>query len=870
MSPGFRSSRLRHAATLALLFALALVSTRPVMAVDFDAPPPNLDTARKLYESGNYQQAIDYATNGQELDPWISTWEVIKSRSLLALGRYEDAYRSLSAFVDDRQYELLPRLLLREACLYTARYEEARSQYDALGFLVNEYSRRYGYNPEDIVSVGRIAELYEVEPKIVLESFYRRAQELRTAPASAFLAAGDLALDKHDYQLASKTFQQGLESFPENPDLWHGLAESFREDDRSKLAEYASRALEINPKHTATLCLLAENHIAAESYPAAETLLDMALQTNPLSPHALSLKASIAYIKNDNARGDELRAAALSTWTSNPSVDYQIGLQLSRKYRFEDAATSQRIALSLDETFTPARIQLAQDLLRLARNEEAWKHAERVYREDPYNIAAYNLVTLEERLSQFATLESERFLVRMSSTEAPIYGQRVLNLLENAYATLSERYGIELPLKTTVEIYPNPADFETRTFGMPGTPGFLGVCFGPVFTINSPASRANNWEAVLYHEFCHSITLTLSQNRMPRWLSEGISVYEERLANPAWGQRMSANYRDRILSGAMQTIGDMSSAFLKAEDGEDIQFAYFQSYLVVDFLIREHGMEAMRGLLADLGEGVEVNQAIAKRFAPLPQLDEAFASFAQEQARQLAGDYRFSPPDSPFASALLLLQPKKDYRLALQDGRALLEQGNWEQAVAALEPLVAEAGYLPGEENAHWPLARAYRELGQEQKEIETLRAITRHEAGRLGPVERLLELSLSRQDSESAFKWANAWIAINPMAETPWRALLRSAIDNERSDYAAEAARSLIALNPPDKPSLHYQLAELLQTSDAPAAKRHVMLALQDAPRFQKAYLLLDKLQKAIAAENRQTQTDPLNALDLDNNFFQ
>ena len=40
-------------------------------------------------------------------------------------------------------------------------------------------------------------------------------------------------------------------------------------------------------------------------------------------------------------------------------------------------------------------------------------------------------------------------------------------------------------------------------------------------------------EDVLWHEFAHVITLTATKNRMPRWLSEGISVYEERQAQPA-------------------------------------------------------------------------------------------------------------------------------------------------------------------------------------------------------------------------------------------------------------------------------------------------------------------------------------------------
>ena len=91
-------------------------------------------------------------------------------------------------------------------------------------------------------------------------------------------------------------------------------------------------------------------------------------------------------------------------------------------------------------------------------------------------------------------------------------------------------------------MFPQQQDFAIRTFGLPGGAGFLGVCFGTVITANSPASQGASptcWEATLWHEFCHVVTLNKTNNKMPRWLSEGISVYEERQADKTWGQTMT-------------------------------------------------------------------------------------------------------------------------------------------------------------------------------------------------------------------------------------------------------------------------------------------------------------------------------------------
>src|SRR6185295_18872035 len=206
--------------------------------------------------------------------------------------------------------------------------------------------------------------------------------------------------------------------------------------------------------------------------------------------------------------------------------------------------------LKFDERFLPAKIQLAQDLLRLGQEKEGWELADEVHRIDGYDVTAFNLVTLHDTIGKFATLTNGSFVVRMSAHEAGIYGERVLALLQRAKTHLCAKYGLVLDEPTYVEIFPNQKDFGVRTFGMPHNPGFLGVCFGSVITANSPAAQAGhpaNWEAVLWHEFCHVVTLQMTRNKMPRWLSEGISVYEEKRENPAWGQEMNPRYREMIL-----------------------------------------------------------------------------------------------------------------------------------------------------------------------------------------------------------------------------------------------------------------------------------------------------------------------------------
>ena len=77
--------------------------------------------------------------------------------------------------------------------------------------------------------------------------------------------------------------------------------------------------------------------------------------------------------------------------------------------------------------------------------------------------------------------------------------------------------------------------------------GALGACFGRVVTLDSPRARPPgkfNWEATLWHELAHVITLQMSKQRVPRWLTEGISVYEEQRARPEWGREMEVEFAE--------------------------------------------------------------------------------------------------------------------------------------------------------------------------------------------------------------------------------------------------------------------------------------------------------------------------------------
>jgi tetratricopeptide (TPR) repeat protein len=807
----------------------------------------SLEETQQQFLRGNYAGVIATAQKKMDDDDYQGDWRLLLVESLLTVGRYSEAHTNANDGVKYFPGSIAMRLRARETALYQNDPAGANRQLAEIKLLLEQRPPTY-QDGVDLVALGRALLLLGVEPRLVLENCFQRAEKLTPPPRAAFLATGQLALEKHDFKLAADAFNAGLKIFPDDPDLNAGLAQAFEDSNRETMGKSIEAALQINPHHIPSLLLLVDHLIDAEQYDEAEKQLAIVLNVNPHQPEALAYRAVLADLRNDPVQEKQLRDDALKFWQTNPQVDFLIGQKLSQKYRFTEGAAAQRRALEFEPDYLPARRQLAEDLLRLGQSDEGWALAQSVHKQDAYDVAAYNLVTLQDQMVKFQTLSNAGFIVHMSTQEARLYGDRVMDLLTRARETLCRKYGVELTQPTTVEIFPEQKDFAVRTFGMPGNSGYLGVCFGAVITANSPASQAPNpanWEDVLWHEFCHVVTLTATRNRMPRWLSEGISVYEERQANPMWGEKMNLAYREMILNGELTPLGKLSSAFLSPSNSVHLQFAYYESSLVIEFIVKNFGFDALKKILADLHDGTEINKAIVAHTASLPEVEKQFAAFARDLAKGLApGVDLEKPPDRQSETDALEWKAAhpNNYYSRLRKAQELMEAKRWTEAQPLLESLAESYHGESGAENPYWLLAVTHRNLQETNAELATLKKFAAQELDFQDLFSRLIELSRAQTNWADVTKYAGRFLAVNPLVTLPHRALAEAAAATSNDAQAITEYRKWLWLDPPDPAAVHFQLARLLhKRGDADAeSKRQVLEALEEAPRFRDAQRLL------------------------------
>lgn len=706
----------------------------------------------------------------------------------------------------------------------------------------------------DTVMLGKAALALGADAQKVIANYFKVAQAKDAKLEAAYLAEGHLALDKDDAKRAAEVFRAGLKAHGETAQLRFGLAQAFGSSDREKAVESLSKALELNPHHAASHLLRAEFLIGGEKFVEAEAAIQQVLDLNEQHPLAWSLRAVVANLFHADAKKvTAARTAALQIWDKNPEVDHTIGRCLSRAYRFAESATYQRRALEFDSKYLPAKMQLCHDLLRLGEEDEAWKLAEVIRQEDGYNIQAHNLGLLEQEMNGYVTKSFPDFTLKMPKREWPIYGERALTLLRDAKQVLCAKYGLDLQRPVLVEFFGAQQDFAIRTFGALGGQGMLGVCFGTVVTMNSPGSLAhgrNNWESTLWHEFCHVITLTVTKNRMPRWLSEGISVYEERQRDPAWGMPMDATFRAMVLDEETLTpVSRLSGAFMNAESQDHLMFAYFESSQVVEYLLEKFGQEKFQGILRDLADGKRINAAITANVGDLDEIEKGFTKFIIGRAKGYGAKADWNEPlpeelnpfDDNSFTEFLKTHPNSLWALRKHAADAIQDK-EWPEVLKIADKLIALMPENTDADGGYALKVQALRQLKRAEEEIAVLRFIAAKTSSAQSTFLRLLELDLPAKRWAEVKANAHRATALNPFLVTPQKALAEAHTALKEDTEAIAAHERVLILDPGSAAQTHFKLAQLKREKDSAQAKRHLLDSLALAPRNREALGLLQE----------------------------
>jgi tetratricopeptide (TPR) repeat protein len=668
-------------------------------------------------------------------------------------------------------------------------------------------------------------------------SYFQTAVEIYPEDALARARWGGLYLATHQDSEAVKLFEESLSLDPDLADAKLGLASVSAGRFEERARELIDEVLEAEPERLDAHLLLAQMYLEDGAIEDADRILSDALESAtaagipPLEIYAL------------NASSDLLRDVTDSPWTeralaynprygeiySTPAHFYVI----TRRYRQAIELLQQAVAVQPD--LWAAHAELGVNLLRENRVDEAQRHLTIAYRGDPFSAKIVNTLRLIDSFDNFQVITrapepdevsgSSGMILRLHNDEAAVLEPYVADLVSRSIETFAARYQFELEEPVIVELYPDSADFSVRTSGLPGI-GLLGVTFGYLVAMDSPSGRPDgdfHWGTTLWHEMAHVFTLEATDHLVPRWFSEGVSVFEEWTTGPLPGRHIPLHVLQSMEEDKFLPVADLDSGFIRPTYEGQIMVSYMQAGLICQYIEQRWGQEGLVAMLERFRDGLTTRDAILPALGVTPEtFDVGFQDFIEIE----------------FAATLAGLE---DWREQINEASEAMSGEDWEDVIVAADAAIASYPAHVAENSAYLYKARAHDELEQRPAALTALEQYWRgggHEPSALNQLARWLAEDDRTAD---AIAVADSILQVAPLDDELHIQLGDWLLDEQMAAAALREYEASLAMNPHDQAAAHYRLATAYrQLEDDASTLEHVLYALEIAPHYREAQQLL------------------------------
>lgn len=618
-----------------------------------------------------------------------------------------------------------------------------------------------------------------------------------------------------------------------------GLAEAQSEGFTGRAREQLSTITEEHPDNVHALILLAKIELELQNLSVARGLLNRAMveaekqNLPPLEIYALHAGANLLDDK-------PLRIWVDRALRYNPSYGsvYSIPARYYIiTYRYREAVDLYQKAVSVDPDLATAHRDLGINQLRINNLFAARYHLQQAFVRDPYDAMTVNTLRLLDDLDSMRVSSVDvpdandpntivgRVLIRLDREDADALEPYVIDLSIKAVQQFTERYDFQLQRPMVVELYHDHDDFGVRTVSTPGI-GLLGVTFGYLTAMDSPKARPSgdfHWGSTLWHEMVHVFTLEATNHRLPRWFSEGLSVYEEWNTGPLPNRELSMEVLDAIRSGQLLPIDILDEGFVRPRYNGQVQVSYMQAGLICDFIASRWGHDALISMLKSYADKQDTATALQDSIGQEPQVfDQLFSEYLQVK----------------FGS---LLDSLDEFNTAQQQLQRAWQLEDWISVEALSRDLVRRYPERVGNGNTYVVLAEAQRKQGNESDAIATL--LSWHERGGHDP-DVLLDLVKTLRKADRHSEAVPVMESINwvmPYSADVHRWLGEHYLSVKEPESAIREYNALLGLQSDSSATAYLGMARAaMLNDDKETARRQVLYSLESAPFYRPAQRLL------------------------------
>ncbi|MBN1587671.1 MAG: tetratricopeptide repeat protein [Candidatus Omnitrophica bacterium] len=197
------------------------------------------------------------------------------------------------------------------------------------------------------------------------------------------------------------------------------------------------------------------------------------------------------------------------------------------------------------------------------------------------------------------------FELRVDEALDPFDELRMRTLLNQVYREVGQDFGY-WPKHTVVVLVYHPDNFR-RGVDMPHWAA--GAYDGKVRVVDRDYEDLP-LPNLVRHEYTHAVIHELAQGRCPRWFNEGLAECEG-----GYRPLVELEYlRLAIEQNSLYAFDALDAAF-DSPNPDEVRLAYYQSTMLVRYLIDRYGFWSIRQILEDLGQNPDLQSILQERCA---------------------------------------------------------------------------------------------------------------------------------------------------------------------------------------------------------------------------------------------------------------
>ena len=638
---------------------------------------------------------------------------------------------------------------------------------------------------------------------------------------------GRLMHERFNNAEAENLFSEALQRDKKSAEAYLGLALVSADGFDGKAIEWTAHALELDPRLIEAHELMANLALEDSDPQKAAAQADEALKLAPDALDALAIHAAVEVLADRSPQAwlDKLQQV-------NPTYGEGYALvahHLILNRRYAEGISYYRKAVELDPRLWSARSQLGINLMRTGQEQEARHQLEMCYLNEYRNDATVNSLRLLDTYGNFVTFKSEHIILKLHKKEADLLRPYFQAELERSIATYEKKYRMKLARPVQVEVYPDHEDFAVRSMGMPGL-GALGATFTDVIAMDSPSGRPPgtfHWASTLWHEMSHVFILSATNQRVPRWFTEGLAVHEETEVCPEWGDPVSPDILTALRNKKFLPILELDRGFVHPEYPAQVVVSYFEAGRICDYIKGRWGNDKLLAMVHSFAKRKSTAEVIGDNLGEPPEeFDREFQQWLNKDLGSMAaGLERWHAR----LRRLAQLAKSGDYDEVIKEGDEVRRMYPQYVYGGNTYELLAEADLAKQNERAAAAVLTDYENEGG--RNPETLKQLAKLEE-KLGAPD-LAAATLDRINY------------IYPMDEDVHHRLGDLWLGQKKYDAAVREYSAVIAMHPLDTASAHFNLARAyFAIGQRRKAEEQLLTSLEAAPGYRPAQKLLLELE--------------------------